>query len=107
MLFFFFFFFFTLFLLALGKVEIWKPANWLQRDERERRGKGKGEKGERERKFIATRACVFLILKERNFRRQGEWRAAPNLGTKSLREFSERELLTMCLPERPKRSERR
>ena len=71
-----FFFFFSFspssFLLALGRVEIWKPANWLQRDEREGGVEGKGEKGERERKFIATRACVFLILKDRNFRRQGE-----------------------------------
>lgn len=48
---FFFFCFFTLFLLALGRVEIWKPANWLQRDERERRGRGKGGEG-RERKEI-------------------------------------------------------
>ena len=88
MLFFFFFSFSpSSFLLALGRVEIWKPANWLQRDEREGGVEGKGEKGERERKFIATRACVFLILKDRNFRRQGEWWVVPNLCTKSLRVF--------------------
>ena len=73
MLFFFFFLFHPL--PSFWPSEEWKSGN-QQTDYREMREEGgvegKGEKGERERKFIATRACVFLILKDRNFRRQGE-----------------------------------
>lgn len=48
-----------------------------------RGGCGERKKGKKKKKeFIASRTCVFLILKEINIWWQGEWPLALNLGTK-------------------------